>query len=180
MYYLLYWAVILGVMGWRWYTGTLTDRREAQVDDLKSFAHHLGERLDGDAGLGECASWLGARWLAGGWWPGAELVRWRLSGCSAGGSWHAVLSCNGSADGSPILPGCVRAGKGKDGSEPSSSEPDLEAGEGKAPAGAVSKAGSAILGGATTAGAPLVARTSPGDSVDSVGNGKQQVATAAP
>jgi hypothetical protein len=61
MYYLLYWAVILGVMGWRWYTGTLTDRREAQVDDLKSFAHHLGERLDGDAGLGECS----AGWPAG-------------------------------------------------------------------------------------------------------------------
>ena len=78
----------------------------------------------------------------------------------------------------------LRAGKGKDGSEPTSSEPDLEAGEGKAPAaGAASQADSAILGGSDGA-APLVARTIPGDSVDSVGSAPSrqlaQVAAPAP
>lgn len=114
MYYLLYWAVVLTLMAWKWcvhtpwpagrlpggclpaclpgcsrlgsrcraaclrvsmrhaplaqahstalpspppaalycrHTGTLTDRREAQVGDLKSFAHHVGQRLDEEAGL---------------------------------------------------------------------------------------------------------------------------------
>jgi len=55
MYYLLYWAVVLCLMAWKWHTGTLTDRKQAQIDDLKSFAHHLGERLDAEGGLGEGA-----------------------------------------------------------------------------------------------------------------------------
>lgn len=51
MYYLLYWAIVLTLLGWKWYTGTLTDRREAQRDDFKSFVQHAGEQLDEDAGL---------------------------------------------------------------------------------------------------------------------------------
>lgn len=31
MYYLLYWAVVLSLLAWKWWTGTLTDRKEAQV-----------------------------------------------------------------------------------------------------------------------------------------------------
>lgn len=51
MYYLLYWAIVLALMWWKWHTGTLTDRREAQIDDFKSFAAHLGERMDAEEGL---------------------------------------------------------------------------------------------------------------------------------
>jgi high-affinity iron transporter len=51
MYYLLYWAIVLALMAWKWYTGTLTDRRQAQLDDFKSFAAHLGDRMDAEAGL---------------------------------------------------------------------------------------------------------------------------------
>jgi hypothetical protein len=64
---------------------------------------------------------------------------------------------------SRFLLGCTRAGKGKDGSEPTSSEPDLEAGE--------AKAGAAD---------PLVSRTSPRVTVEPVGSGKQLVDAAAP
>ncbi|EFN52192.1 hypothetical protein CHLNCDRAFT_139414 [Chlorella variabilis] len=51
LYYLLYWMVVIFVMAYKWWHGTLTDRRQAQVDDFKSFAHHLGERMDAEAGL---------------------------------------------------------------------------------------------------------------------------------
>lgn len=40
------------------YTGTLTDRKAAQLDDLKSFAGHLGQRMDEEAGLGAFKSCL--------------------------------------------------------------------------------------------------------------------------
>lgn len=51
MYYLLYWAIVLSLLAWKWYSGTLTDRRQAQLDDFKSFAAHLGDRMDAEAGL---------------------------------------------------------------------------------------------------------------------------------
>ncbi|PSC73283.1 Plasma membrane iron permease [Micractinium conductrix] len=53
MYYLLYWIVVLASMAWKAHTGTLTDKREAQLDDFKSFARHLGEQADSDEGLGK-------------------------------------------------------------------------------------------------------------------------------
>jgi hypothetical protein len=53
LYYLLYWFIVLGLVLYKWWRGTLTDRQEAQIDDLKSFALHAGERLDTEAGLGE-------------------------------------------------------------------------------------------------------------------------------
>lgn len=31
MYYLLYWAIVLSIMIWKWYTGTLTDRRQVRT-----------------------------------------------------------------------------------------------------------------------------------------------------
>jgi hypothetical protein len=40
MYYLLYWFIVIGLMLHKWYHGTLTDRREAQVTD-KLFAQQL-------------------------------------------------------------------------------------------------------------------------------------------
>lgn len=52
--------VVIFVMAYKWWHGTLTDRRQAQVDDFKSFAHHLGERMDAEAGLGECVCALAA------------------------------------------------------------------------------------------------------------------------
>ena len=54
LYYCLYWAVVLLLVAWKWWHGGLTDRAQAQLEDLKSFAHHLGERLDAEADLGEC------------------------------------------------------------------------------------------------------------------------------
>lgn len=53
MYYILYWVIVAACMLWKNYHGTLTDKRQAGADDFKSFAHHLGERLDVEAGLGE-------------------------------------------------------------------------------------------------------------------------------
>jgi high-affinity iron transporter len=40
LYWGLYWAVTLPLLGWKAYNGTLTDRLEAGRDDLKSFARH--------------------------------------------------------------------------------------------------------------------------------------------
>ncbi|KAL4423883.1 hypothetical protein ABPG75_001184 [Micractinium tetrahymenae] len=51
MYYILYWVIVAAAMLWKNYHGTLTDKRQAGADDFKSFAHHLGERLDAEAGL---------------------------------------------------------------------------------------------------------------------------------
>lgn len=53
MYYILYWVIVAACMLWKNYHGTLTDKRQAGADDFKSFAHHLGERLDVEAGLGK-------------------------------------------------------------------------------------------------------------------------------
>ena len=30
MYYLLYWAIVLSLLAWKWYSGTLTDRRQVR------------------------------------------------------------------------------------------------------------------------------------------------------
>lgn len=40
MYYLLYWFIVIGLMLHKWYHGTLTDRREAQVTE-ELFAQQL-------------------------------------------------------------------------------------------------------------------------------------------
>lgn len=40
LYWGLYWVVTLPLLGWKAYNGTLTDKFEAGVDDLKSFARH--------------------------------------------------------------------------------------------------------------------------------------------
>ncbi len=40
LYYGLYWAVNLPLLAWKAWHGTLTDRRQAELDDLKSFAKH--------------------------------------------------------------------------------------------------------------------------------------------
>lgn len=40
LYYGLYWAVTLPLLAWKAYHGTLTDKRKAGLDDLKSFAQH--------------------------------------------------------------------------------------------------------------------------------------------
>lgn len=50
MYYILYWVIVAAVMLWKNYHGTLTDKRQAGAEDLKSFVHHLG---DVETGLGE-------------------------------------------------------------------------------------------------------------------------------
>lgn len=40
LYYGLYWAVTLPLLAWKAWHGTLTDRKQTQLDDLKSFAKH--------------------------------------------------------------------------------------------------------------------------------------------
>ena len=40
LYYGLYWAVTLPLLAWKAWHGTLTDRHQTQLDDLKSFAQH--------------------------------------------------------------------------------------------------------------------------------------------
>ncbi|MEO2192294.1 MAG: FTR1 family protein [bacterium] len=40
LYYGLYWAVNLPLLAWKAWHGTLTDEKQAQLDDLKSFAKH--------------------------------------------------------------------------------------------------------------------------------------------
>ena len=45
LYWGLYWVVTIPLLAWKAYNGTLTDKYEAGVDDLKSFAHH---GLEGD------------------------------------------------------------------------------------------------------------------------------------
>lgn len=50
MYYILYWVIVAAVMLWKNYHGTLTDKRQAGAEDLKSFVHHLG---DVETGLGK-------------------------------------------------------------------------------------------------------------------------------
>ena len=70
MYYILYWVILVGLFIYKAWNGTLTDRRQAQVDDLKSFAQHVGERLDAEQGLG-------------GWWPAASLAPSRVAVAAA-------------------------------------------------------------------------------------------------
>ena len=56
LYYGLYWAVTLPLLGWKAYHGTLTDKRKAGLDDLKSFAKHgLQGDFDGEDVLEEGA-----------------------------------------------------------------------------------------------------------------------------
>jgi FTR1 family protein len=40
LYYGLYWAVTLPLLAWKAWHGTLTDHKQTQLDDLKSFAKH--------------------------------------------------------------------------------------------------------------------------------------------
>jgi FTR1 family protein len=40
LYYGLYWAVTLPLLAWKGWHGTLTDHKQTQLDDLKSFAKH--------------------------------------------------------------------------------------------------------------------------------------------
>ena len=40
LYYGLYWAVTLPLLAWKAWHGTLTDQKQTQLDDLKSFAKH--------------------------------------------------------------------------------------------------------------------------------------------
>lgn len=43
LYYFMYWAITLAMLGSKAYHGTLTDRREAALEDAKSFAAHQRE-----------------------------------------------------------------------------------------------------------------------------------------
>ena len=45
LYWGLYWVITVPLLIWKGYKGTLTDKHEAAVDDLKSFARH---GMDGD------------------------------------------------------------------------------------------------------------------------------------
>jgi len=51
LYYFLFWGITLSLFSWKLYHGTLTDRREAAIDDLKSMARI---NLEGREGAPSC------------------------------------------------------------------------------------------------------------------------------
>ena len=50
MYYCLFWVVIAGIVAFRAWRGTLTDKHRAELDDAKSFAARRRREADGLAG----------------------------------------------------------------------------------------------------------------------------------
>ena len=141
-------------MAWKWWHGTLTDRRQAQVDDLKSFAHHVGERLDAEAGLGTHGDAARAASYARGAFP--ALVR------------HLCAAL------------CVPA-DGKSQGSGSDRDADLECGDGKLAARKAESASapqaSLLVPGPPSGGSG--ARASVDDSVDSLEKGAESVAQPA-
>jgi len=120
LYYGLYWAVTLPLLGWKAYHGTLTDRRRAQLDDLKSFAQHglngsfndvdVDGLEDGDEAEGGDGAETGR---LGGGETGSDLSGkdslkdsssfGKLSGSSGGSSSGRGSEDNGTTEGGEVL-----------------------------------------------------------------------------